>query len=199
MKIEEQLAQLYVDRNNDALTSIITKAYIEGYKHGLKEAREINIDDVRYYDLGLPSGTLWSQPIYVKHQYSYVTYNLISYYDACDLELPSPQDFEELKQYCMVTTDARNIAQDVVITGPSGQAIDIGTKDYRNNPSNPNSVLCHRQGQEVVELTNKFWLKSDVHDNHAVVALVDYKDKSISLSTHFIGYKLPYLLVKKPK
>jgi hypothetical protein len=115
------------------------------------------------------------------------------------LQLPSVNDIDELIQNCMVTTDPLNIANDVVITGPNGVAIRIGTKDYRNNSSNPNSILCRRQGEEVTELTNMFWLKSDPIDNQALVGLVDYKNKSLSISTHFTGYKLPYLLVKKPK
>lgn len=199
MKIEEQLAQLYLEENSDEFTALIAKAYIDGYKHGLKKAREIYIDGIRYYDLGLPSGTLWSNPVCVKHQYSYVTYDLISYLDACDLQLPSVKDIDELIQNSMVTTNPRCVAQDVVITGPNGVAITIGTKDYRNNPSNPNSILCHRQGQEVAEFTNMFWLKSDPIDNQTIVGIVDYENKSLSMSTHFTGHKLPYLLVKKPK
>jgi hypothetical protein len=199
MKIEEQLAKLYLEENKDEFTSLITKAYIDGYNHGLKKAREIDIDGLKYYDLGLPSGTLWSNPICVKHQYTYVTYDRVSYLDVSDLQLPSVKDVDELIQNCMVTMDSLNIANDVVITGPNGVAISIGTKDYRNNPSNPNSILCRRQGQEVPEFTNMFWMKSDPIDNQTLVGLVDYNNKSLSMSTHFTGYKLPYLLVKKPK
>ncbi len=199
MKIEEQLAKIYLEENSDEFTALITKAYIDGYKHGLKKAREVYIDGITYYDLGLPSGTLWSNPVRVKHQYTYVTYDLISYYDASDLQLPSVKDVDELIQNCMVTTNPGNVAKDVVITGPNGVTISIGTQDYKNNPSNPNSILCRRQGEEVAELTNMFWLKSDPKEHQTIVGLVDYKNKSLSMSTHFTGYKLPYLLVKKPR
>lgn len=199
MNIEEQLAKIYLEENSNEFESLITKAYVEGYKQGLKKAREVYIDGIRYYDLGLPSGTLWSEPIHVKHQYSYVTYDLISYFDASDLQLPSIQDVDELIQNCMLVTRPNVVSQDVVITGQNGVTIGIGTKDYRNNPSNPNSILCRRQGQEVAEYTNMFWLKSNPRDKQAMVALVDFKNKSLSISTHFTGYKLPYLLVKKPK
>ena len=198
MRIEEHLAKLYVEEKSDELVSIITQAFIDGYKRGLKQAHDVYIDGVRYYDLGLPSGTLWSLPITVKHQYSYVTYDRVSYSDACDFELPSIQDFEELKNHCIVLTD-NNVAQNVIIKGPSGENIQIGTKNYKNNPSNPNSITCYRQGEGVQELTNMFWLKSDVIDNQAVVGYVEYEKKSISLSTCFTGYKLPYILVKKLK
>lgn len=199
MNIEEQLAKIYLEENSDEFALLITKAYVDGYKQGLKKAREIYIDGIRYYDLGLPSGTLWSNPVCVKHQYTYLTYDLINYIDASDLQLPSIKDIDELMQNCMVTTNPGVVSQDVVITGPNGVAISIGTKDYRNNSSNPNSILCHRQGEEVAEFTNMFWLKSDPIDNQTIVGVVDYNNKSLSMSTHFTGHKLPYLLVKKPK
>ena len=44
-----------------------------------------------------------------------------------------------------------------------------------NNPSNLNSVTCYRQGEGVQELTNMFWLKSDVIDNQAMVGYVEYE------------------------
>lgn len=97
----------------------------------------------------------------------------------------------------MLLTRPNVVSQDVVITGQNG--VTIGTKDYRNNSSNPNSILCRRQGQEIAEYTNVFWLKSNPRDKQAMVALVDFKNKSLSISTHFTGYKLSYLLVKKPK
>lgn len=64
----------------------------------------------------------------------------------------------------MVTTNPSRVSQDVVITGQNGISIGIRTKDYRNNPSNPASILCHRQGQEVPEFTNMFCLKSNPID-----------------------------------
>ena len=198
MRIEEHLAKLYVEEKSDELVSIITKAFIDGYKRGLKNAHDVYIDGVRYYDLGLPSGTLWSFPITVKHQFSYTTYERLTYTDACDLEFPTIQDFEELKNHCIVLTDTCQ-EHNVVIKGPSGENILIGTKNYKNNPSNPNSVTCYRQGEGVQELTNMFWLKSDAIDNQALVGYVEYEGKSISLSTCFTGYKLPCILVKKLK
>ena len=199
MKIEELLAKQYLETHTDEITSIITKAFLEGYKHGLKKSREIYIDGITYYDLGLPSGTLWSRPICVDHPYSYVTYDWTNYLNASTLELPTIEDLEELKKYCMIINDPRNVAQNVVIVGPSGERLEIGTKNYLNNSSNPNSMLCRRQGENMAEFTNMFWLKSSPQDNHAAVGVVNFKEKTLTSSTYFTGFKLPYILVKKTK
>lgn len=41
MKIEEQLAKIYLEENSNEFELLITKAYVEGYKQGLKKAREV--------------------------------------------------------------------------------------------------------------------------------------------------------------
>lgn len=198
MRMEEQLVKRYLEEHYGEITSIVSKAYIEGYNQGLKKAREINIDGIRYYDLGLPSGTLWSAPIRVKHPNNYA-YDRDNYCNVSNLELPTVEDFDELRKYCMVSINPANVEQSVVITGPSGERIEIGTKDYLNDNSNPNSMLCRRLGEGVAKYTNMFWLKSDIDNNHAAVCMVNYIDKTLTLSSYFTGYKLPYILIKRMK
>ena len=197
MKIEEQLAQSYYESHAQDIKTIISNAYIEGYSEGLKHVREIMINRVKFYDLGLPSGTLWSKPICTEHPYTYVTYKLSNYSDVCDLPIPTLEDLQELFQNCRVDRDNSMSSKDIVIIGSNGERINIGTQDYLNKSYDPNSITCHRQGEGVNEHENMFWIKSDIVDNCATVAVVNFNEKTISQSKHFTGYKLPYILVKK--
>lgn len=198
MNIEEQIALNYYESCDvPDIKAIILNAFSEGYYQGLKKRCEITIDRTTFYDLGLPSETLWSAPICQQHPYTYVTYELASYSDVCDLTLPTLEDLQELISNCMINRDNRLVSKDIVVIGPSGERIGIGTQNYRNHPDNPNSVMCIRQGECVNEHENMFWIKSDVVDNCATVAVVNFDDKTISISKAFTGYKLPYILVKK--
>ncbi len=181
------------------IQTLVRKAFKEGYDSGYNHSRQLLIENIVFYDLGLQSGTLWSAPVTIKHQYSYVTYDLKSYDSVRELGLPSVEDFEELLENCSVATVENIVSKDVEIIGPGGARLSIGTKDYLNNESNPNSILCRRQGEQVEPMTNQFWLRSDCENNKAKTCLVDFDKKSISISSHFTGFKLPYMLVKKPQ
>lgn len=197
MKVIERMALNYYETYASEIKTIIVNAFTAGYSQGLKKSREITMDHVNFYDLGLPSGTLWSKPICVKHPYTYITYELSCYSDVCDLPIPTLEDLQELIHNCRVDCNGTTIARDVVFIGPSGKRINVGTEDYLNNPDNPNSVKCHRKGEGVKERENMFWIKSDIVDNCATVAVVNFNEKTLSFSKQFIGYKLPYILVKK--
>lgn len=197
-KIKNQMALEYYERHIPEIKTIILNAFIEGYSQGYYRAREVTINRVTFYDLGLPSGTLWSRPICEEHPWTYVTYKLSSYYDVCDLPLPTLDDLQELIRNCRIDCDNRMVSKDVSFLGPSGKRIGVGTKDYLNRPDNPNSVMCLRKGEGVGEYENMFWIKSDVIDNCATVAVVNFNERTISISKHFTGYKLPCILVKKP-
>ena len=198
MKSEEIFANNYISSHRNEFLDIISNAYIEGYRQGLDESNRNRIDGVTYCDLGLPSGTLWSMsPVHLKHQFSYVTYDLQNYDKVATLNLPSIEDFIELQKHCKITVHSWNVAKDVVIIGPNGNRITIGTMDYKNNPSNPCSITCHRLGEDVAEFSNMFWIKSDVYEHNAIVGLVNYNEKMISKSSYFTGFRLPYFLVKK--
>ena len=196
-KIEDQMALDYYESHISEIKAIILEAFTEGYSQGFNRKREVLTSRVRFYDLGLPSGKLWSNPIQEEHPWTYVTYNLASYYDVCDLPLPTIDDLQELINNCMVSCWPNMVSKDVVVIGPNGENIHIGTKNYLNRPDNPNSVMCIRRGENVNEFENMFWIKSDVVDNCATVAIVNFNEKKISLSKHFTGYKLPYILVKQ--
>lgn len=196
MKIEDQMALHYYESHIPEIKEIILTAFAEGYSQGFKRVQDLTINRVKFYDLGLPSGTLWSEPIEAEHPWTYITYELASYNDVCNLPLPTLEDLQELINNCKIG-NTQIISNDVEIIGPNGKRIGIGTQDYRNRHDNPNSIMCIRKGESVNKYENMFWIKSDVIDNYATVAVVNFNEKTILLSKHFTGYKLPYILVKK--
>ena len=126
-------------------------------------------------------------------------YTLEAYGNVSEMVLPTIEDFQELVQYCRCVFNETSRSKEVTIVGPSGERIQIDTKNHLNRPENPNSHIRIRQGENVPTGTNMFWLKSDIKDNQTNVWVIDTNNKTLYVSTHYIGYKLPYLLVRKTK
>lgn len=97
----DNLATEYAQNNSEQILLLLAKAYQDGYNQGICDStHKINIDDVEYLDLGLPSGTLWSFPPY------YCNYGwklkLLPYEQVKDLNLPTREQWEELCQHCRI-------------------------------------------------------------------------------------------------
>lgn len=198
MKVEELLAQSYYENHEAQVKELILAAYkegyTEGYKHGFKNSQQIIIDGVNYIDLGLPSGTLWSMPIrQVPPGCKYFDYVKRPYTEVSELSLPTLEDFEELYHHCMPSFQD-NISKTVQFTALNGQRIAIDTKNYTPTNSNYRRLPM---GEMTPLGTNMFWLKSEVKDDEARVAVLDTNNNTLYSSTHYVGYKLPFLLVKK--
>lgn len=198
MNLGNTNADAFWNDHLDAIKSIVTTAYLDGYQKGLSRSKELTVNGVSFYDLGLPSGTLWSQPATIHNIYSYVTYDLKSYSDVADCGLPTIDDLNELIANSIILLDNNIASKDVIIVGSNGGSLSIGTEDYLNRSDNPISVKCLRRGEKVAPGVNKFWLLSDVENNMAQVGMVDFNNCTISKSSNFTGLRLPYLLVMKP-
>ncbi len=198
MKIEEKQALEYYESHQMQIKELIMNAYEEGYRHGLKKSHDLTIEGVRFVDLGLPSGTLWSSPVYqFPLDCGYYNYVMESYNDVSDLSIPALEDFQELLQYCKVIFKEGSRSGEVVIVGPSGERIVVETKNHLNRPENPNSHMRLRQGENVPSGINMFWLKSEISGGDAKVGVIDTNTGTFYHSKHYIGLKLPYLLIKK--
>ena len=121
---KEEFAQQYAEEKAAEMAELLKAAYLKGYEQGeLKVACSISID----YDLGLPSGTLWSKPIRFTSP-SCPGYKKFSHNDASRFDgLPTEAQWEELKK-CRIYDD--------YIIGCSGMRIYIDTSrsnytDYR--------------------------------------------------------------------
>lgn len=198
MNIGNTYADAFWNDQQNAIKDIVKTAYLDGYQKGLSRSKELTVKGVTFYDLGLPSGTLWSQPATIHHNFTYVTYDLKCYSDVADCGLPTIDDLHELIANSAILLNYSIVSRDVIIVGPNGGRLSIGTEDYLNRPDNPNSIKCLRRGEKVDSGFNKFWLLSDVENNTAKVGMVDFNKCSISESSTFTGLRLPYVLVMKP-
>ena len=171
---KEELAQQYAEEKAAEMAELLKAAYLKGYEQGeLKVACSISIEGVEYYDLGLPSGTLWSKPL------GSYGYKLFSYNDASRFDgLPTEAQWEELKK-CRIYDD--------YIIGCSGMRIYIDTS--RSN-------YTDYRGENVPEGYNYFWLKSEM-DEKGVAKAGSFNANGLSIVSHFAGYKLPIMLTKK--
>ncbi len=176
-------------------SKIIQDAYKAGYKHGqIDYVSTIKIDDVEYVDLGLPSGTLWScAPQYFAYGWHL---ELKTYAEAKSLGLPTKEQWEELLKHCDVfhkTYKSNNEIHYLLpqITGQKGER--LGYPECKNGA---NKYTTYTLGQNCEKGRNKFWLLSEPDENHKVDVVV--LDKGVlDYDRHFIGYKLPFFLVKQ--
>lgn len=179
---KEELAEQYANEKAAEFTQAIKEAYLKGYELGeLHTASTINVDGVKYYDLGLPSGTLWSEPL---RSYGY---RFLTYIEAEKLNIPTVEQFEELMKYTRRVDYPKSFDREVEIVGVSGGRISVCTKDY--NDQN------RYQGEKTRSDEAWFWLKSEADGSDAGVARIT-KYGSLLTGSHFKGYKLPVFLVK---
>ena len=97
----------------EALTAAVENAFTDGYKAGYNDAieklnngaQELESDGVAYVDLGLPSGTLWASDFLKDKDGNSVC---LTYDEAAPLNIPSKEQFEELKKRCEVSLETLN-------------------------------------------------------------------------------------------
>lgn len=111
MTTEEKAREFAINALKEDLDKL-AKAYLEGYNAGKSEnkANPINIDGVEFYDMGLPSGTLWSSTILDnKGEAIRATYK-----EVMDADIPTPEEVKELKSYVKCEyTNSRHIFTNV--------------------------------------------------------------------------------------
>ena len=145
---KEELAQQYAEEKAAEMAELLKAAYLKGYEQGeLKVACSISIEGVEYYDLGLPSGTLWSKPLpYASNnsEYKKFSHNDASRFDG----LPTEAQWEELMK-CRIYDD--------YIIGYSGMRIPIST-------IREGGFGIDDRGENVPKGNNLFWLKSEMDE-----------------------------------
>lgn len=172
---KEEFAQQYAEEKAAEMAELLKAAYLKGYEQGeLKVACSISIEGVEYYDLGLPSGTLWSEPLH--YNSSKFDYRTFSHNDASRFDgLPTEAQWEELKEICRIHS--------YNIIGRSGERISIWSdKNHR--------------GEFVPEGNIYSWLKSEM-DEKGEAKAGRFNADGLSVVSHFAGYRLPVMLTKK--
>lgn len=86
---------------NQAIIDAYSAGYNVGYQDGYKKAeKETILEEMKYVDLGLPSGTLWASD-YIKKDGEVL---FLPYRDAIDeFNLPTDEQIDELKDYCEIS------------------------------------------------------------------------------------------------
>lgn len=177
---KEEFAQQYAEEKAAEMAELLKAAYLKGYEQSqLKVASCISIKGVKYYDLGLPSGTLWSKPLpYASNnsEYKKFSHNDASRFDG----LPTEAQWEELMK-CRIYDD--------YIIGYSGMRIPIST-------IREGGFGIDDRGENVPKGNNLFWLKSEM-DEKGEAKAGRFNADGLSIVSHFAGYKLPIMLTKK--
>lgn len=170
---KEEFAQQYAEEKAAEMADLLKDAYLKGYEQGeLKVACSISIEGVKYYDLGLPSGTLWSKPLEGFRSYRKFSHLQAMKYDG----LPTEAQWEELKEICRINS--------FYLIGRTGERISIlSWDDYL--------------GEQVPKDENRFWLKSEMDENGEAKAGRFCCNGPLSVVNYFAGYRLPVLLTKK--
>ena len=156
----------------DALESEVEKisqSYIAGYNKAWIEIGRppIDIDGIKYYDFGLPSGTLWS---YRVHESSTRNRLLtLPYKKANMMNLPTLEQLKELYDYCRISERGRGEYQTTIFLGPTGHEIS----------------LSNRLG---------FWLKDSLQENNYAKSF--RPSSNLCVDESFIGESKFILLVK---
>ena len=182
----KEKAGIYAEENVvNVLKEAFAKVYADGYRDGYNDCKEeipVNLCDgqTEYVDLGLPSGTLWAK--------TFEKYNgerlYLSYDKAKTMNLPTLDQWEELKTICKWTMESGRI----YCIGPNGNILRFTTTGYIEAKE---TCICTYQ--------SLFWLlNEDGSDNERKAGDV-YNTKGLHeyTSEYFSGYKLPVRLVLK--
>lgn len=182
MDINEKAKEYAEGKALEAITNAIEGAYASGYKEGYQaglddrepEAFGDENEDVEYVDLNLPSGTLWSTD-YLYDECS--DYKYLAYNEAIKLNIPTKEQFEELRDYC----EEFKYNNSFRYLGSNGNFLSIRfSKVIKADIADWNNDFW-------------FWLKDE---ELGTCATSLNKDK---VATVFTGYKMPVMLVKNKK
>lgn len=132
MNVLEQAEKYAEGKANQAITKAIAEAYIEGYQAGYKDREEeipmeLRDNKNQYVDLGLPSGTLWSND-YEKDRNGERLY--MPYKDASQMKLPTIEQVQELLYRCAWELDSVYSPQYAQCIGPNGKRIRFDITGY---------------------------------------------------------------------
>ena len=176
----------------DCLTKAIEQAYKDGYLDGFKDGKELASDcistgEVNYVDLGLPSGTLWSDDCVMKE--GEVLY--WSYGEARKQSIPTKEQFNELLKNCEWRCAREGELLVAKCIGPSGNVLRFrGDGKLEGDVCTNNNVVY-------------FWLLSDTegeNSNQRTAGFIRLNNEQTRLSpvpiSCFVGMGLPLRLVK---
>lgn len=102
----EEYAQRILKEQKDQ----IVQAYIDGYflaKENYSSEPSIDLHGLKWYNLNLPSGNLWSEPIYEDMDYFAYPRPAFNYRSVRYKNLPTLDDLHELSKYTRRSKDGK--------------------------------------------------------------------------------------------
>jgi hypothetical protein len=169
---------------NQAIIDAYSAGYNVGYQDGYKKAEKETIqEEMKYVDLGLPSGTLWASD-YIKKDGEVL---FLPYRDAIDeFNLPTDEQIDELKDYCEISLVEDNGIKTYICLGPSGKTISFTPHGYQTPSENydmDNAYFWTNDNDKLIESSKR-------------TAKI-YNQGSLTTAFLFPGYKIPIRTVKK--
>lgn len=189
MKILKDLSVNYAaEKTNEMMSQIVAQAFADGYRMGYKDREDEMPIDLRdgkteFVDLGLPSGTLWSND-YEKtnNEISY-----IPYLAAKAFNLPSEEQWKELNDNCKWEYEVNNGVYKFICIGLNGKSISFSNKGMYTSDGH------FSYGDIAI-----FWLRDDSDSLEKSASYLYYANNINFLHVKmFMGYKLPIRLVKR--
>lgn len=196
-KLKEKSEIYASEKMNELMAKAIAQAYVDGYCNGYQdrdnENKESNFvdDEIEVYDLGLPSGTLWS-PNYLKNEDEI---NYLPYVEAVKLGLPSKEQVDELVENCRwhgSFSSSRQTLYEAFCIGASGESISLTTAGYEMEDERVDAGYGNASAY--------FWIQDDDDgDEKYAVKIYNVRDGKpcMEIVKIFSGYKLPVLIVRK--
>lgn len=182
----------------NVLKEAFAKVYADGYRDGYKDrAEEIPVNmrpnQTKYVDLGLPSGTLWSDD-YERTEEGIM---YLPYEEAEKMGIPTEEQWNELLEHCRFYGDYSSSGltfYGLIFIGPNGNSIKFRSKGYMKDKTITGNI--NYGGGKVY-----FWISdkevNDAHEKKVILADGGTKRTSnIEVSNFFSGYKTPIRLVK---
>ena len=187
-----EIAASYAEENViNVLKESFAKVYADGYRDGYKAREEENNidlcdDDIKFVDLGLPSGTLWASD-YERNEDNIL---FIPHCETKALTIPTIDQWEELVKTCKWEYDKSGSFHEAYCIGPNGKILMFCL-----------TGMVHVDKKEE-EGRAYFWISEEKDGNEkSAVCIYDvhqngfnYTDKGVK--NIFSGYKLPVRLVK---
>ena len=191
--LEERAARFAEEDWKERLTGAISEAYKYGYNDGYYEAKDgepcaSDIDDKEYIDLGLPSGTLWSNDFVRKN-------GEIQYFPFAEVEeygIPTLEQWQELTENCIIMFKKDGNKWFGECIGLNGKSIILEIAGFKHTDDD----------KPIADGMMYFWLDDEAEDEKYRKCakmwkhLKDEDFMKTEADDIFMGFKLPVRLVK---
>lgn len=198
-EIKEIAANYAVEKTTEMMSQIVAQAFADGYRMGYKDREdEIPVDlrdgKTEFVDLGLPSGTLWSNDFEkLDGKVVYQTYSEVE-----NMSIPTEKQCKELFELCDweydISAGSMRTLKKITCIGPNGTHLEFRVKGFIKI----DKVVCESSD-------SVFWIKTENCNTSERDAAIfsNRNEKGIrgrifqkNIGTSFMGYKLPIRLVK---